>query len=629
MKINDFLEKYAAYAIIAVGTLIMLYIAIAFEGTGDDGDSIQHYMFARWAFEHHNNFFEQWAKPIFVLIAAPIAQLGFGAMKLFNVFVLAATQLFSYWTAKKLGLKNAWLVPFFIAIAPMSIYLTPSGLTEPFWALWFIVSIYLAVNQRLVAATLLLSFLPFVRSEGLIILCVFAPYLFFKKRYELIPLLLFGHIVYMIAGAGAHDGDYFWVFKNMSYATLNSGYGSGSWSTFYKGLNMVMGTAMAYFWRLGMIVGAVRLLLYWFKEVAFSKEELWLVYGTSTAYFVGHSAFWALGLFNSFGLLRVIVGIMPVFVIVILFAFNFLQEKINEKDTRLGSIFTIVSLILIAFSAWRWTSKGHFALSNEQLAVQKALKDIGSKANDATLYFDGTSVPYFLGTDYFSDKKHRHCDRLLNGERIPANALIFWDSWFSLNEYKVPLEKLQKNPQLKQIGTYTEENPDFGKPRTICVFERDTSVFKLNSLIYQNDFENVEKNENKKTDESKAVFGKKSLILDQNNPYSTGFDGYISGIKNDKEEVKFRLSSKVWLSDINPKDAPKVVVDILRNGKSIKWQGWKLTDFISVKEQWADLNFQHEIKENEIKAGDKIKIFIWNDTASSIWLDDLKIELLD
>jgi hypothetical protein len=322
------------------------------------------------------------------------------------------------------------------------------------------------------------------------------------------------------------------------------------------------------------------------------------------------------------------IGIMPVFAMVILIAFNFLQEKINEKDVRFGSIFTIIALLSITYSAFRWTSKGHFELSNEQLAVQNALKDFGKKASDATLYFDGTSVPYFLGTDYFRDKKHRHCDRLVNGEPIPADALVFWDDWFSKNELKIPLEKLQQNKMLKQVGTYTEANLDFGKPRTICVFERDTSVFKITAVLHENDFENIEKNGDKKTDQSKSFSGKNALILDKNAAFSTDFDGYLSGIKNSKGEIKFRLTAKTWLSTLNPETSAMLVMDISRNGKSIKWEGLKLTDFINVKEQWADLKLEHEIKD-KIAAGDKIKIFIWNDKDTPIWLDDLKIEILE
>ncbi len=42
-----------------------------------------------------------------------------------------------------------------------------------------------------------------------------------------------------------------------------------------------------------------------------TDEELFLIYGCFLGNFVGHTVFWALGIFNSFGLLRVMIGVVP------------------------------------------------------------------------------------------------------------------------------------------------------------------------------------------------------------------------------------------------------------------------------------------------------------------------------
>ncbi len=65
-----------------VAWLILCIVAITANGTADEGDSVNHYLYSRYAFAHPENFFNHWAKPIFVMITAPVAYFGFTAMKL-------------------------------------------------------------------------------------------------------------------------------------------------------------------------------------------------------------------------------------------------------------------------------------------------------------------------------------------------------------------------------------------------------------------------------------------------------------------------------------------------------------------------------------------------------------------
>ena len=65
----------------------MIFLAFWYDGTGDEGDSVFHFLYSKHAFEHPENFLNHWAKPVFVLITAPVAQFGFIAMKIFNIFL--------------------------------------------------------------------------------------------------------------------------------------------------------------------------------------------------------------------------------------------------------------------------------------------------------------------------------------------------------------------------------------------------------------------------------------------------------------------------------------------------------------------------------------------------------------
>ena len=66
-----------AYVSIGIYLIIGIVIAFLLDGTGDAGDSLLHYHYARYAFEHPYLFFHHWGKPMFILIAAPFSQFGF------------------------------------------------------------------------------------------------------------------------------------------------------------------------------------------------------------------------------------------------------------------------------------------------------------------------------------------------------------------------------------------------------------------------------------------------------------------------------------------------------------------------------------------------------------------------
>jgi len=201
------------YAILAALTITYC------NGTGDSGDSILHYLYAKYAPVQPELYFNHWAKPLYVLLASPFAQFGFVGVKIFNVLVTLLTIFFTLKITQKLEIKNAILVSIIFICSPLYFILTFSGLTEPLFALFISISTYTALNNKFILTCIIISFLPFVRSEGLIILSVFAFYFLVKKEWKMLPLLLFGHIAYSIAGYFIYH-DLFWVFTKIPYAEL-------------------------------------------------------------------------------------------------------------------------------------------------------------------------------------------------------------------------------------------------------------------------------------------------------------------------------------------------------------------------------------------------------------------------
>src|SRR5690606_20495102 len=136
---------------------------------------------------------------------------------------------------------------------PLYFTLLFSGLTEPLFAFVLIITTYLFINKRWIFGALLLSFLPFVRSEGLIFIGVFAFYLMLKKHWKYIPLLGVGHVFYAITGYFIYH-DFLWIFNRIPYAKLSSTYGSGRLIHFVDQLYYVVGLPIYLLLCLGIFV---------------------------------------------------------------------------------------------------------------------------------------------------------------------------------------------------------------------------------------------------------------------------------------------------------------------------------------------------------------------------------------
>ncbi|MCS7078406.1 MAG: hypothetical protein NZ455_16965, partial [Bacteroidia bacterium] len=129
--------------------VLILYIFICawtifyFNGTAGTGDTITHFLFAKYAFKYPIFFFDHWAKPVFTLLASPFAQFGFTGIKVFNALVTVFTLYFTYQCAVLLKINQPILPVLFCILMPSYYILTFSGLTEPLFALFLSVGVYL------------------------------------------------------------------------------------------------------------------------------------------------------------------------------------------------------------------------------------------------------------------------------------------------------------------------------------------------------------------------------------------------------------------------------------------------------------------------------------------------------
>ncbi|MGE5108259.1 MAG: hypothetical protein ACM3H8_11985 [Sphingobacteriales bacterium] len=462
---------------IGVFFIIMLMLSFLFSGTGDEGDSVMHYLMARHAFGRPAFFFDQWAKPVYVMLAAPFAQLGFWGVKLMNILLACGSIWFTYKTAKNLVVPFPWMAAVIFVFIPMNISLILSGLTEPLFAFVLIWGIYKLVNDEYYRGLTLLSFLPFVRSEGLIVLCVLLVYLIIKEQYQLIPILATGHVVYSLLGYFVHK-DFLWVFNNMSYATWSSAYGSGKWTHFISKLPEIAGKAGAIFTFIGIFWGLILLIKWFRKKITLTEEkELFLVYGIFVTFFIGHSAFWALGIFNSMGLLRVMVGAMPLFAIVILQGMHFVIAPLQQFSINRYILYFLFGVMVIyPFSndvfALHW--ERDLVLKADQYADRELAVFVKRNYPDYKkyeFYYEPCYLSVVLNQNYFNEKEHKRLLNAFENSQFADKCFIIWDDWFAIQEGRITLEKIEQDSRFEKIKVFQQKNY-WGTIRTTILFRK-------------------------------------------------------------------------------------------------------------------------------------------------------------
>lgn len=462
-KRNQIVWLLVIYSII--GFLTMYF----FDGTGDSGDSIYHYMFAKYAPVHPEHFFNHWAKPVYVILACPFAQFGFIGIKVFNVLVSVLTIFFTFKIVEKLNIRNAILSPLILIFSPLYFILTFSGLTEPLFALFVSIGVYLILINKYTVASLFISFLPFVRSEGLIIIGVFGLYFLIKREWKLILLLMFGHVVYSISGFFIFN-DFLWVFRQIPYARMDSIYGSGKITHFIEQMMYVTGVPVNILFWLG--VGSI---IWKSIKRSVNIEVQILVFAGFFSYFIAHSLFWYFGICNSMGLKRVLIGVAPLIAIISLMGFNFITEEVfkSKRTARL-----IVQGLLIAYilifpftsnpAALKW--KRDLCLSqDQQSAIEVADFIVKNTDTNRCFVFAHPYLSEVLGVDPFDNSKRLELTQEAI-DRTKTGDIIIWENWFAVVEHRVSKAYLDNSNEL--VNIYNVEHRHRNQEILFSVYRR-------------------------------------------------------------------------------------------------------------------------------------------------------------
>lgn len=451
---KDKLEKNLVIIFLCLLFLFLAILSYYSKGSYGGSDDPVHYRIARYAFQKPSLFLDHWGKPIFTVLSAPFAQLGYYGLRIFNVLAATLTAYFTYLTAKKLDYKNPYLVISFVIFAPIYFIITLSGMTEILFSLILTLTVFLFFDKKYIVSAMVASLLPITRTESITIIPFFIIAHIIIKNYKSLPFFLSGFLMYSIVGSFYYH-DFFWLINEMPYTGAKDIYGSGKLLHFVYSKNEIFGNILSIF----LCIGILTLLKNFFttirQPINQNVFELLLIFFPLFTFISIHSIAWWLGLGGSIGLTRVMACIIPLAALLCLKGIN-LFDKILSIQIWVKALSFALLLFFIVPLPFKLFQIPVPLSPSQELAKQASDWVKSQNFYNEKIYYYDSYFYFFLNLNPYDNTRIEECipNREKPEEGLAKNIIVLWDAHFGPNEGKMPLQRLKSNPHFKILKVF-------------------------------------------------------------------------------------------------------------------------------------------------------------------------------
>lgn len=630
----------------------MVILTLISEGYFGGADNINHYFLSRYAFNYHLLFFDSWGRPLYTILSSPFAQLGFLSVKLLNVFFGMCTAYFAYRVAKRLDLKPSYLVMIFVVFTPIYCVMLPTSLTEILFGLMMVLAVFFFFRGNYIASAIFISFLPFARSEGIIMVPVFFLAYLFRKKFKPIPFLLTGFIVFSVIGSFFYK-DLLWIINHPPYPIHHPIYkDKGPLLHFFNNSHFIFGTPMLILF----LTGSVWLLWQFIrKKWSFKTDTFFailLILVPFGGYFLFHSLLYWKALGGSIGLIRVIAAVFPLAAIIALMGYQWIVQVFFKHPWQQTGfmIITSIAVIMACFKIYPFPVR----LSPEEDLVKKAVGWVKSEGlSNKKIIFNDLNVPFYMGLDPYNGAQCgqkwfvNHKDP--TPDAMPDSAVFIWDAHFGPNECGVPLDSLMKSPryqllnrflpdgEIKTLGGYNYEVYVFLRLPQGMTADNESRLELLKKAEEGNlkiicskrmDFEESSAAADTVNYTKKQVFsGSYACKVAGDREFSPSIEIKWASLPEKKEGLRVRVSVAVF-PEVSFKDNQTFLIVSLENSKeSYQYSSFPLAEKSPSVLEWNLVNVTVSLPVIR-SAGDKIKIYLWHQGKQAFYMDDMKADIL-
>jgi glycosyltransferase involved in cell wall biosynthesis len=613
-------------------------LTIKSKGFYGGADNIWHFMYCKYSILYPHLLLDQWAKPIYTTLFTLPAQFGFIGVRIFNVFLAIVTSYYCYLIAKKLNYKNTSLIPIFIVSSGIYTVIMMSAMTEILFGLSIVMSIYFILKEKYFTSAILLSFVPFIRTEGIIIILTLLPYFFIRKKFKSLPFLLVGTIFLTIIG-WIYYNDFLWIIHKFPYGrNAVEIYGKGSILIFIKNYAVIWGGTMTWLILIGF-------LSYFFKSRSVTNfssnnilNEFFLIIAPSFAFFAAHSVMWWSGIGNSIGDPRYMAAIIPLSAFIALRGFNLISSFLNFNQTI--KILVLISILFfIVISPFKRkeipTPKNLIEGEIEQFCNGIKEKDYFKKH----FWILNPEFSYYLNKNPFnSEELSIVWAKYQIFNEIKNDQILIWDGHFA-NDVGIPLDTLLNSSSFKLIDVYwpnyTIETGRY--TYHICVFQKTSEKFNNNEfytqilsnkynnlpLVQSFDFENSLNYKKEELNDSVYLNGKYSFKITPEIDY---FNGYSKVISDTTNSIRVYSKASFFFKKFSKDPIYSVISIEDKNGNSLYYNA-KITLTNNTDTcKWLKIENFADISRDVYKNIYQLKVYIWNYSKAEFLMDDFQIK---
>lgn len=405
-----------------------------------DGDSTLHYLNLRSAAIEPKDGLTSWARPVYVLLMVFPAMSGLFTARIFSAFITILLVWQTMRLADDLKLKRASLAGWLLILQPLVFALGSDTMTEIPMALGLTIAIRWWLAKRFAASCLLMSFLPFVRPEGLLLAPVWALLLLllpydkehpsFPARIAIGSLLSVGGICLIIACYFlAHDWLYYIHAWSWPLGLINRG---PLWHHV---------TNWPYY------CGPVLLVLFLMGIKPSLRREMTVPWIVWLVVFISHSFFYYFGLFGSVGFMRIMATTASITAVVCLEGWNTIAElttirQLSSSAQRAVATCALLIAALFAMISYYASPEHHHCFAAREAGA--FLKD-NPLLKSAPAFFVGDSivlesVNYPAKSAQLVANKFDRREQLDLLAKLPVGTVGVWDDGQSLYWHHVRLE---------------------------------------------------------------------------------------------------------------------------------------------------------------------------------------------
>lgn len=607
--------------------LLLAYVTEGFEG---GADAICHWMISRDAFANPMLFLDQWNKPIFTIISTPFAQFGLLGMRFFSALTGIITGLVLYRIVKKKDHENwAWLPAIFLLFTPVYLPLLTSSMTEPLFGLFLTLFMFFVSKNKLGWAALIAGLSPFVRQEGIALVPVAAAVLIYVGQFRKVPLLFLGTIVLGLVG-WLISGNVLWILTSFPYGSSSSEiYGSGTLFHFLRHLRELFGVPVSILF----LIGAA-----FFMQTCFNRLknrvqlvpfELAVLGGLafSVIFFSAHSLVWWKGLSGSAGLVRVMACITPSVVLVSSYGFSRLVEFPLLNNELFKKLIVAVCIITSAVQLALVTSLPT-RLDEPQIVMRQAANWLISKQPTEKVHYPDAVFSYFARDLNYDSPINKGVLDISQIGNLSDGEYIVWDSHFSQNEGRLPLDSLLFHPFLVKRKSFHERYSNHehgGKPYVVHVFQKTKNAVTKELRSFDLVMENFDNYSNEfQLNKTLGRNRSKCVISNEENHFVT--------VKKRLNTEDFRdvinLEAEVWVRSDNPLVDEEffLVSDVNVFGDTRQYLRTSSDGIAGFKVgEWNKMIQSFEPPQN-LPDSFELKCYIWNPNGVQILVDDFSLK---